>query len=400
MGRQPSIMIFGAGLNQLELIREAKNIGVLTVAIDPQADPPGKAEADFFYCIAAKDYETTKAIALKHKINGIVTGQMENPLRMMSRLAKELGLIFHSPEVTERSLDKWLMKEAFISDSIPCARGILLKAGEKADNDIIEPLCYPVIIKPKDAFSSRGVMKVESFSDLMEHLDESRSFASGGDVIIEEFMKGREFSVETVTFKGETNVIQVTEKFITRFPYTVEMGHLQPAGITDEERSLITALVEKAVKSIGIDNSASHAEVMLTREGPKMIEIGARLGGDFISSYLTKASTGISMDRASVQVALGIAPDLVKRCNRFSMIRYLDLLPGLVVKEVLPTERILELPGVIFARVFLKPGDVTARITHSALRPACVLTEAESREECMKLTDKALQYLKESIIFT
>jgi len=400
VGNNSAILIFGAGINQLELIREAKKIGVITVAIDPQPEPPGKAEVDFFYSVAGADYETTKAIALKHRVNGIVTGQMEKPLMMMSGLAKELGLIFNSPEVTERALDKWLMKEAFLLRNVPCAKGILLKAGEDVTRGGIEFLSYPVIIKPKDAFSSRGVLKINDFAELLAHLDESRNYASTGDVIVEEFMEGREFSVESITFKGSTNVIQITEKFITDYPYTVETGHLQPAGISEKEWLAIEDIVKKAVGSLGIDNSASHAEVMLTAEGPKMIEIGARLGGDFISSYLTKASTGISMDRAAVQVALGIAPDLKSIYNRYSMIRYLELEPGRRIREILPVDNVLGLPGVIFVGLFIKPGDETVRITHSAHRPACVLASAESREECIQLTNSALQKLKDSILLT
>ena len=113
-GGTKTIMIFGAGINQLELIREAKAMGVLTVVIDPQKDPPGKAESDFFYRVDGNDYETTKAIALRHNVNGIVTGQMERPMRLMARLAQDLGYIFHAPAVVERSLDKWLMKIAFM----------------------------------------------------------------------------------------------------------------------------------------------------------------------------------------------------------------------------------------------------------------------------------------------
>src|SRR5512133_523732 len=94
-----SILIFGAGINQLELIREAKRLGLVTVVIDPQADPPGRHAADYFYRVGGDDYEGTRAIAVKHTVTGIVTGQMERPLRLMARLGEELGLIFHSPEV-------------------------------------------------------------------------------------------------------------------------------------------------------------------------------------------------------------------------------------------------------------------------------------------------------------
>jgi len=105
-----SILIFGAGINQLTLIEAAKELGLISVVLDPGAEPPGKAKADFFYQVGKDDYKLTREIALKHQVAGIVTGQMENPLRLMARLAEEMGFIFHSPEVIERSTNKYLMK--------------------------------------------------------------------------------------------------------------------------------------------------------------------------------------------------------------------------------------------------------------------------------------------------
>ena len=72
-----AIMIFGAGINQIELIREAKKLGLLSISIDPQPEPPGKNEADFFYRIEPTDYQGTKNVAMMHDIAGIVTGQTE-----------------------------------------------------------------------------------------------------------------------------------------------------------------------------------------------------------------------------------------------------------------------------------------------------------------------------------
>jgi carbamoyl-phosphate synthase large subunit len=402
MGNHPSdhktIMIFGAGINQLELIRAARMMKITSVVLDPSLNPPGKAESDFFYQVGGADYETTKEIALKHKVNGIVTGQMEKPLRLMARLAKDLGLIFHSSEVVERSLDKWLMKDRFIINNIPCARGILLLKDEKLKEKKTREFKFPLIIKPRDAFSSRGVYKVDSFSDLKNHLDESRSFASKGDVIIEEFLEGGEFSVETITYRGVSNIIQFTEKFITPYPYTVEMAHFQPADLTAKEKDLISSLVINGIDALGIDNSAAHTEVMLTQDGPIIIEIGARLGGDFISSYLTKSSTGVSMDKAAISIALGLPPDLNPAQNYFSYIKYLELPPGKIIKKILQLDNLRKLPGVAFAWVFLREGDVIMPIIHSALRPACILVKAGSHEEIISLADKYINELKKLIL--
>ncbi len=305
-------MIFGAGINQLELIKEAKNLGVTSIVIDPSANPLGKELADFYYQIDGFDYRKTKEIALKHQVDGIVTGQMEKPLRLMAKLAQELKLIFHSPEVIENSLNKGLMKRVFIKSDIKCAKGKVYKSSDTITRESLSEFQFPLIIKPSDAFSSRGVLKVNSFKEIYLYERETRSYSTTDSIIVEEFLEGKEFSVESITFKGKTHVIQVTEKFITPYPQAVEMAHLQPARLSETERSEIKNIVKKAIQSLNIDNSASHAEVMMTSNGPYMIEIGARLGGDFISSYLTKASTGISMDKAAIKVALGLRPSFKK----------------------------------------------------------------------------------------
>ncbi len=392
-----SVLIFGAGINQIELIREAKKLGLTAIAIDPRLDPPGKKEANYFYCVNGIDYETTKAIAIKHEVDAIVTGQMEKPMRLMARLAQDLGLRYHSPEAVERSLDKWLMKQAFFKCKVPCARGILYGKGDAITPGSLQEFVFPLIIKPKDATSSQGVYRIARFEDIGQYIDITRSFAKTGEIIIEEFLDGPEYSVEAITYRGLTSIIQFTEKYVTPFPRTVEMGHLQPADLSDEQKKAITTIIDSAIKAIGIDNSASHTEVKLTSSGPKVIEIGARLGGDFIASYLTKASTGISMDRAAVQMAIGEEPDLKLTENRFSMIRYLELNLGMRVLEILPWNDLLHLPGVVFAQVFVCGGDVISPIIHSALRPACLLVEGSSREKVIQMMEAYMPKLRNKI---
>ena len=398
--KDKSILIFGAGINQIELIREARHLGVTSIVIDPQPEPPGKSEADFYYQVGGPDYEATRAIAVKHKVDAIVTGQMEKPMRLMARLAQDLGLKFHSPEVVERSLDKWLMKQAFIKSKVSCANGILFKKEETIRIESLHDFIFPLIIKPKDATSSQGVYRIDNFIEIDKFINITRSFSKTGEVIFEEFLDGPEFSVEAITYHGRTTIVQFTEKFVTPFPRTVEMGHLQPAELTIEQKSEVSSVVTSAIEAIGIDDSASHTEVKLTPSGPKIVEIGARLGGDFIASYLTRSSTGVSMDRAAVQVALDIEPDLSHTENRYSLIRYLELEPGKKVAVILPLNDLLNLQGVVFARVFAQPGEIVQPINHSALRPACLLVEGGNRKEVMELSDQYMHILSEKIQLT
>jgi biotin carboxylase len=396
----PAILIFGAGINQLELLREARSLGLTSIVIDPLEDPPGRSEADFFYQVIGSDYEMTKEIAIRHKVRGIVTGQMEKPLRLMARLAEELGFIFNSPGVTDRCIDKWQMKEAFRAGNIPCAGGMLIKRDENIPEKLSGGITYPLILKPRDSFSSRGVYKCDNPDEVKVHLEESRSFSSSGDVLLEEFLEGKEYSVEAITYRGETSIIQFTEKFITPYPNTVETGHLQPADLSSAEKNAISAVVKRALTALGIENSASHTEIMMTKEWPMVIETGARLGGDFISSYLTRSSTGMSMDRAAIQIAVGQKPDTNVTSRKFSMIRYIELPAGKMIKEVLSNDDIRKLPGVVFLHIFVSPGDRTEPLTHSALRPACILVESDNKEDLLYKINKYSLQLSDKIILT
>ncbi|MFZ2285533.1 MAG: ATP-grasp domain-containing protein [Bacteroidales bacterium] len=389
-------MIFGAGINQLELIREAKTLGFTSVVVDPQPDPPGREEADIYCCTGGNDYEATREVAIRYGVRGIVTGQMEKPLRLMARLANELGFIFNSPEVTERCLDKWLMKKAFIASGVPCARGVLLKEGD--ETDLPGDMVYPVIIKPRDSYSSRGVYKCDTQYDMTQHISESRMYSSNGDVLIEEFLRGREYSVEALTFNGITTIVQSTEKYITPYPNTVETGHLQPADLTPEDRLAASYVVIEALKALGIENSASHTEIMLTDKGPVVIETGARLGGDFISSYLTRSSTGVSMDRAAIQIAMGQEPDTEVQGHHYSMIRYIELPPERTVSEVHDYEDLKKLEGVVFVHVFVRPGEITVPLRHSAQRPACIIVQSQNKKDLLFKVEEYSKILTDKIV--
>ena len=392
-----SILIFGAGINQITLIQAAQKLGLISVVLDPNPDSPGKELADFYYNISGKDYVTTREIALKHKVCGLVTTQMEKPMRLMAKLAQELDLNFHSPDVVERSLDKWLMKQTFLEHHVPCAIGKVFKADQRINEDNLKEFKFPLILKPKDGTSSQGVFRIERFSEIERYIKITSQFSRNGEILIEEFLEGPEYSIETITFREKTTVVQYTEKMITCFPHTVEMGHLQPANLGRVNRNKIDKVVKSAIKAIGIDNSAAHTEIILTEKGPKIVEIGARGGGDFISSYLTFHSCGVNMDMASIQVVLGEKPDLTTSFNKYSYIKYLELPACKKVISIGNWESVSSGVGHVFAHLNIKEGDIIPEITESSKRPGFVIMEGHSREEVISRAEKSLNALKAAI---
>jgi len=387
-----NILIFGAGINQVTLIKACNKLGYHSLVIDPDKDAPGKKFAHQFFRVDPDDYDTTKQIAEKFNVEGIATSQMENPLPLMARLAEEKNYIFISPETLEKSLNKYLMKKIFIKKNIPCARGKLFK--KKFNAKAIEDFSFPLIIKPVDAHSSRGVFRVESIEEIYQHIDETISFSKKEEFLIEEFIDGPEYSIESVTFKGKTTIVQYTEKIITPSPTVVEMGHIQPANLTDSQKQQIDRVVTEAIKALGLDNTVTHIEVKLSKKGPVVIEVGPRMGGDFISSYLTKTSCGVDLDKATIQISVGIQPDLTKKINQYAIVKYFTLPPETVIEEIIDYNLFYNDEDIIFVHLFHKKGDIVKRVTHSAQRSGVIILKANDKE---KLLDKAQKHVNEFI---
>ncbi len=388
-----TILVFGAGDNQRSLIRAARAEGFRTVAIDPNPGAPGAADADVFEVVSARDFAGTIAVCHRHGVDGIVTCQMENPLLLMARVAEDLGCIFPAPGVVARARDKWLMKQAFMEHGVACARGLRFEPGQAITPDALEQLTWPLILKPTDAFSSRGVFRVENITDIERREQVTRDFSSTRTCIVEEFLEGPEVSVESVTFRGTTTVMQITDKVITPYPTTVEMAHIQPSEHPPEVQDAITRLVKAAITALGLDNCASHAEVKLTTAGPVMVEIGARLGGDYITSHLVPLSTGRSIEAAAARIALGLAPETAPMHRRGAVIRYLDRGDG-VVHGVGSLAPVLAMEGVQHAGIAVHEGMPLPRITDSARRHGFVICDGATRGEAWDRAGAALDILR------
>lgn len=394
------ILIFGGGDNQLTLIKSAKERGYYTVVIDPNKNVPGKEIADAFEIVAPKDFEGTCSVVEKHNIKGIATAQMENPLMLMAVIAEKYNFIFPKVEAIKRSRNKYLMKESFLNTGVPCAKGKLFKAEYKILEEELKEFSYPLIIKPVDAFSSRGVMKVIDFNELKKFEPETRKFSSDGEIIVEEFLEGQEMSVESITFRGKTHILQYTEKIITPYPYTVEMGHIQPAELSDKQKEVIDKAVIKAIASLGLDNIPCHTELKLTENGPVIIEVGARLGGDYIASYLTLHSTGVNMDAATADVAMGNLPDIKMKLNQYSGIFYFHLGEGKKVSAINDWQKILHSGEAVYAALFIKPGDLIPRLTDSAKRSGFIILKDISKKILLEKAEVNIKYIQQSVVLS
>ena len=391
------IMILGASILQLPAIRMAKKMGVSVVVVDYDQTAigfkEGEIEKEF---ISTIDIPNVVLAAKKHKIDGIMTLATDFPVRTIAAVSKEMGLVGIDEATAIRATNKYEMRKALKQFGVPVPN--FSRAATIEDFNIsIESFVPPFIVKPADNSGSRGVILVEDISKAKAAFEYSASNSRSGEVVIEEYMKGPEVSVETLTIDGVCHVIQITDKLTTGSPHFVEMGHSQPSRLDNNTQKKIREVAIAANKAIGINNGPSHTEIIVTSEGPKIVELGARLGGDCITTSLVPLSTGIDMVECCIRIALGEKVTLKTCSNKGSAIRYFHQTNG-HVKDISGIDNALNICGIKEVVCMVKKGDMVNTVTDSGSRIGYVIAQDQTAELAIKDCETALERIHIQLI--
>jgi len=315
------ILILGAGEMQVPVIKKAKNKGLYTIVLDMDPHAPGAEYADLFLPVSTNDYDAILLLARDNKIDGILTTS-DYPVNIVSRICESLQLPGMSSEVATVCTNKFLQRKFLSHNGIETPFFQLTISAA----DLNESYDFPVIIKPVDSSASRGVKKVNNIDELKEQYPVTAEFSKKKEVIIEGFIQGREFSVETLTQKRQSTVIAITEKIIENkdSAFFVEDCHIIPARLTPKEYELIEKTVLNLLNKLEINNCPTHTEIKINNTGIYIIEIACRLGGDFIASDLVPLATGVDMLENLIDISLGEPININKVFNKVSSIQFLN----------------------------------------------------------------------------
>ena len=390
-------MILGASILQLPAIKKAKEMGLDVVVVDMNADAIGFKEKGIEKeVISTIDVEKVLESAKKHKINGILTIASDMPMRTVAIVCDELKLNGISYQTSINATDKYQMRLALKKSNVPIPLFFEVSTFEDYC-EVIKRFDNCFLTKPADNSGSRGVFLVTKSEDYDKAFKYSKSFSRNGNIMVEEYMEGPEVSVETISINGECYVIQITDKITTKAPYFVEIGHTQPSMLNDDIKKQISDVAIAANKAIGIKNGPSHTEIIITKNGPKIVEIGARLGGDCINSHLVPLSTGVDMVEACIRIALGEVPNINKTLNKGSAIRYIGQHKGLIV-DISGIENAKRIPGVKEVFLNYQKGDQVDNIKNSSSRIGFVISQGSDAVAAANACEEALKKIRISIV--
>lgn len=393
---QKRLLVLAAGILQVPVIKKAKEKGYYVIAVDGDSNAIGLQYADNAICANITDEEIMLEIAREQHVDGVIHPCSEVSMNVMGRINDELGLAGITKEQAIRATNKHLMREAFEKGNAPSPKSILTDSAEDAWEHLQNDFTTDGILKPSRNSGSRGIAKVVRDMNKADFinaynvaLDESRDKS----VLIEQFIEGPEFSIEIIVWNDKVNVLTVTDKKTTGAPHFVELGHNQPSCYSKEDVETLKAAAVAGVKALGVNNCACHAEAKLMNGKAYLMEIGARLGGDFISTELTHLSTGIDMVAAAINVALGIEPDLsVKEEPKGACIRYFCPKPGRLI-SVSNTE-VLDDPHVYKKEIYVHEGDIIPEVTSSLSRSGHVIVIEKTPQKAIELAERLIREVK------
>ncbi|MBR2706536.1 MAG: ATP-grasp domain-containing protein [Mogibacterium sp.] len=307
------IMILGASVYQVPLIRTAKKMGLYTIVASIPGNYPGFSDADEICHINTTDKEAILEVCEREKISGICTSGTDVAVATIGYVNEHMGLAGISEQAAENACDKSAMKEAFKRGGVAASEFLKVCSYDEAC-DAADKIGYPVVVKCVDSSGSRGINVVNDRSGLKEAYEEAVRYSRKDYVLIEEKLSGTEIGVDGMIQGGEILLIAPHRKYTyTLNGATMPAGHSFPYYCTDDVRREIEKQITLAVRALGLDNCAFNSDVFVDGDNVYIIEMGGRAGATGIPELIS-IHYGFDFYEKMIENALGRKVDL-GRCS-------------------------------------------------------------------------------------
>jgi biotin carboxylase len=389
------LLILAGGTYQLPLIHAARRRGVPTALLDGDAGALGFRHADSGEVVDIADSQAVIAAARRIKPIGVASIVNEVSVTSVAAAADALGLPGIGTDVAVACTDKFVMRTRVKHAGMPCPEFATVETASGAARTAAG-IGYPVVVKPVDNSGSRGVRRVDGPAEIEPVVIAALSQSKKRQAIIEGFLDGTEFTVETLTVDGQTEVLGISEKTRLPFPHCVSISltYFPFQGMPVAEG--IADAAKRAIAAVGLRNGPGHVEVMQTSDGPVVIELAARGGGYRIFSDILPAISGVDAVEAVIDQALGLSPRTKPVFRRGAVLRFFNPSATGILRSVAGVREAGEVEGVLDVVIEAKLGKPYRGITRDGERPGYIITAADTREGAVSAADIA----ERKVVFT
>ncbi len=322
-------LVLAGGIAQVALIEELKKRGYRTLLADMNPECVAAKVCDEFRPVSAMDVEGIKKLVREENIDMVLTACADQILVAEVEVCHELGLkTYLDPETTRLVSDKHYMKEVFVKNGIPTSR---FAVTDRYDEDLLKGLNFPLVVKPVDAYSSRGVRRCNNRDEVREYLADAIRISRSKTAVVEEYVDGEELTVEAFVCKGKATVLCIGSKHKLKDGKFVAYGSLYPAGISPELQQEISQTTQKIADAFGLVNAPINMQMITDGKHAYVLEFCARTGG-FVKYEITRIMSGFDPIKAIVDMHEGIDPEVgeIRPQNRYLMTCYLYCSQGVL----------------------------------------------------------------------
>ncbi len=383
------LLVIGAGIEQVRAYQLAREMGLETVGSDRNPHAPALAHADHVLVADTHDVDASVRAALQfactRPIHGVMTVAHDVPLTVAA-VAEALGLPHIPLESARIAEDKLAMKERFAADgvAVPAFRRVASGADVRA---CIAEWGFPVVTKPVDSCGARGVLRITERVDADAAFATSLAASKRGVVIAEQYLDGLQLSTESMVWRGECHTVSWSERNYRRLeelaPYVIEDGGATPATLDAPQIEAVCDLVARAARSLGVTDGPVKGDLVLTPDGPVVIELAARLSGGYLCTDQIPYTRGVDLVRQTIRLALGEELDvreLVPVQRGYLGIRFFFPEPG-VVEAIDGFDELARESWVRKRVLYVAPGDVVEPPTCHPRRAGFVFTTGNTQAE-------------------
>lgn len=380
------ILVLAGGSDQVALINELKNRGHEIILVDYFDNPPAKFYADKHIVASTLDVEAVRQIAYDEKVSLVCTACTDQALLTVANVSEQLNLpCYISYETALNVTNKSYMKEVMLANNIPTAKYVIL---DNVDLDVIKDFKLPVVVKPVDCNSSKGVKRVDSKGELEKFLQEAINFSRTKTAIVEEFKIGYEISADFYIENGKAKYLSATtsSKIKNRKSFTIVSSDY-PA-VNDIEKEELIKIANNIAKAFHLDNCPLLVQLINEKGVLNVLEFSARMGGG--SKYhLIKVLSGVDIMSKYVDRILGALPSVSpSKQVEFSKMVYIYCSPGTLNKVTGLDE--LKQKGIIDTYFLYKTSGMQIHGSEtSGDRPAGYLITAPTAEDLQFKLDYA-----------
>lgn len=393
----PLIMVIAGSRWQIPILKKIRAMGYRSLVVNLYPDSPAFPYADFAEVADILDRGRCLDIARKYRINAVLSEECDIAMPTVAYIADALSLPSIGSANAELYTNKSLMRRFSEQHGLPSPLSV--KCATIQESEAFYQECGgPLIMKPLDANSSRGVFTISSLEDIAECFEKSLAFSKQEKmVILERYIRGREFTVDGIVIDGVHKTLAISEKkhyeFNRNIAYELYFSHSNP----NYDYGLLMATNDLFVHASGLaDGTLTHAEYKYENGQFWLIEIAARGGGNMISSDIVPLMSGCDNYHALLCSALGKPITLPQMgqipAGRCAVLRFFDTdFEGGIVKEIRGEDFLRESPRVHHYEFNFEPGDYIKKAENDAARIGFYIAYADSDSELRDLMNEISQ---------